>query len=104
MDSPKSKKLPFEKTLAHRVHAMVGTVKKYISQVTFFDDSELEFKGQTNPSSKQGQLWMGVGTSLKLEEVMEVDKAMKLIMEKGGVKGIVVKKDALHETLEKVQA
>jgi hypothetical protein len=35
---------------------------------------------------------------------MEVDEAMRLIMEKGGVKGIVAKKDALHETLEKVQA
>ncbi len=104
MDSPKSNKLPFEKTLAHRVHAMVGMVKKYISQVTFFDDLELGFKGQTNPSSKQGQLWIGAGTSLMSEEAMEVDEAMTLIIEKRRVKGIVAKKDALHETLEKVQA
>jgi hypothetical protein len=104
VDSPKSNKLPFEKTLAHRVHAMAGMVKRYSSQVTLFVDSKLGFKEQTNPSSKQGQLWIRVGISFMLEEAMEVDEVMRLITEKGGVKGIVAKKDALHETLEKVQA
>ncbi len=34
---------------------------------------------------------------------MEVDEAMKWVMQRGGVKGVVVENDALHVTLKKVQ-
>ncbi len=34
---------------------------------------------------------------------MEMDEAMKWVMERGGVKMVVVKRDALRVTLKKVQ-
>jgi hypothetical protein len=37
-----------------------------------------------------------------LEEAMEMDEAMKWVMERGGVKGVVPKMDALHVTFKKV--
>ncbi len=33
---------------------------------------------------------------------MEMDEAMKWVMEKGGVKGVMVEEDALHVILKKV--
>jgi hypothetical protein len=37
-----------------------------------------------------------------LEEAMEMNEAMKWVMEKGGVKGVMVERDALRVTLKKV--
>ncbi len=60
-------------------------------------------QGTRQPSFKHGRPWVGQGTSLGLEEVMEMDEAMKWVMERGGVKMVVVKRDALRVTLKKVQ-
>ncbi len=79
---------------------MDGTFKRYVLQVTISNDSEQKSKGQSSPSSKQRWPHLREGASLGLEEPMGVDKAMKWVLVRGGVKGVVVERDALCVTLK----
>jgi len=94
------------KVLAQRPHAwkvLDGTSKRYVFQVTILNDLEQKSKGQSSPSSKQRWPHLREGASLGLEEVMEVGEAMMWVLVRGGVKGVMVERDALCVTLKKMQ-
>ncbi len=95
-DSPKSNKLPFKKIPTQKVHVGVGTIKGYIPQVTISNDSTWESKGKDNPSPTLGHPWTRDSMSLGLEEAHEVDEAMKWVLEQGGVRRVLAKRDAFH--------
>ncbi len=97
-NSPEPNKLLFEKIPTQKVHVGVGTIKRYIPQVTISDDLMWESKGKDNPSLTLGCPWTRDSMSFGLDE------AMKWVLEWGGVRKVVAKKDAFCDTLKQVQA
>jgi hypothetical protein len=77
--------------------------KRYVVQLAFLDNSKHKYKGQGIPFFKQGWPCLKKGASLGLEKAMEVDEAMKWVLARGGIKGIVTERDALRVTLKKMQ-
>jgi hypothetical protein len=84
-NSLESKKLPFEKIPVQKVHVGVGTIERYIPQVTISDDSMWESKGKDNPSLTLRCPWTRDSMSFGLEEAHEVDEAMSWVLERGSV-------------------